>query len=255
MNNSTVSMPPRLLRSAVARRIRALMPRQLAGFVRSMMRLTDQHARFSYSQEGEDMVLDRYFGGQTTGFYIDIGAHHPFRFSNTCALHLRGWRGINIDADPSLISAFNKHRPADINLPIGVSDETGMMTLNVFNEPALNTFDESVARDKAKDGVYRIVARVGVPVQTLSAILKSHLPPGQAIDLLSIDAEGFDLKVLQSNDWSVYRPRCVVIEIFSNSLPDAMQSPQHALLDRNGYALYAKTGNSMIYIEKMRQSA
>ena len=37
----------------------------------------------SYSQEGEDMVLNRYFQGKNSGFYVDIGAHHPKRFSNT----------------------------------------------------------------------------------------------------------------------------------------------------------------------------
>ena len=37
----------------------------------------------SYSQEGEDLVLQRIFSEKKTGFYIDIGAHHPKRFSNT----------------------------------------------------------------------------------------------------------------------------------------------------------------------------
>jgi hypothetical protein len=36
---------------------------------------------------------------------------------------------------------------------------------------------------------------------TLSSVLDQHLPPGQKIDFLTIDAEGHDLKVLCSNDW------------------------------------------------------
>ncbi|MFM5945106.1 MAG: hypothetical protein ACKO9G_17365, partial [Dolichospermum sp.] len=37
----------------------------------------------SYSQEGEDMILRRLFAKQSDGFYVEVGAHHPKRFSNT----------------------------------------------------------------------------------------------------------------------------------------------------------------------------
>jgi hypothetical protein len=37
----------------------------------------------SYSQEGEDMILNKLLERENKGFYIDIGAHHPKRFSNT----------------------------------------------------------------------------------------------------------------------------------------------------------------------------
>ena len=43
----------------------------------------DGYATKSYSQEGEDMILKRLFEGQKFGFYVDVGAHHPKRFSNT----------------------------------------------------------------------------------------------------------------------------------------------------------------------------
>jgi|GEM_PF-6495962 len=44
----------------------------------------------SFSQEGEDAILWRIFERQTIGFYVDIGAHHPQRFSNTYRFYLRG---------------------------------------------------------------------------------------------------------------------------------------------------------------------
>ncbi|MFM9973057.1 MAG: FkbM family methyltransferase, partial [Beijerinckiaceae bacterium] len=82
------------------------------------------------------MILRRMFAGKTDGFYVDVGAHHPFRFSNTCALYQSGWRGINIDADPALIAAFRRHRGRDINLSLGISDVPGTLAFHVFNEPA-----------------------------------------------------------------------------------------------------------------------
>ncbi|MDE0952382.1 MAG: hypothetical protein OSA45_14010, partial [Halioglobus sp.] len=42
-----------------------------------------RYARRTYSQEGEDMILQRIFGQRREGFYIDVGAHQPFRYSNT----------------------------------------------------------------------------------------------------------------------------------------------------------------------------
>ena len=41
----------------------------------------DIYAIKSYSQEGEDMILRRMFERQQRGFYVDVGAHHPRRFS------------------------------------------------------------------------------------------------------------------------------------------------------------------------------
>ena len=43
----------------------------------------DQWQQRSWSQEGEDQILRRIFERQKLGFYVDVGAHHPVRFSNT----------------------------------------------------------------------------------------------------------------------------------------------------------------------------
>src|SRR5688500_1685041 len=76
-------------------------------------RLVDQHAELSYALEGEDMVLRRLFEGKTRGFYVDVGAHHPRRFSNTYYFYRRARRGINIDAAPGSMEAFNRDRSRD----------------------------------------------------------------------------------------------------------------------------------------------
>ena len=66
--------------------------------------------RLYYSQEGEDILLARFFFGKSQGFYVDIGAHHPQRLSNTYHFYLQGWRGINIDAMPGSMSSFETLR-------------------------------------------------------------------------------------------------------------------------------------------------
>ena len=58
----------------------------------------------SFSQYGEDILLRDLFRTELmeldSGFYVDVGAFHPFRFSNTAFLYIMGWNGLNIDANP-----------------------------------------------------------------------------------------------------------------------------------------------------------
>ena len=103
-----------------------LVPSALRGaLVRMRARLLDIHAQKSYSQEGEDMVLERIFAGKKGGFYVDVGAHHPRRFSNTYFFYRKGWKGINIEPNPEAIHAFQSDRKRDTNLQCGISDRPG----------------------------------------------------------------------------------------------------------------------------------
>ena len=78
------------------------------------------YKNLSYSQNGEDRILHRIFENQKSGFYVDIGAHHPFRFSNTFLFYKMGWKGINVDAMPKSMEIFKRFRPRDINLELAV---------------------------------------------------------------------------------------------------------------------------------------
>src|SRR5689334_1853966 len=109
--------------------------------VRRCMRRLHPNAAVSYAQEGEDLVLRRFVEERRTGFYVDVGAHHPTRFSNTYFFYEQGWRGINIEPAPEAAAAFIRLRPRDINLQVGVAEATGFRTYYIFNETALNTFD------------------------------------------------------------------------------------------------------------------
>ena len=99
----------------------------------------------SFSQEGEDMILNRIYEHKKDGFFVDIGAHHPMRFSNTYLFYNKGWRGINVDAAPGSMIDFKKHRPRDINLEIPVSDKSDELEYFMFNDGALNTLDKERA--------------------------------------------------------------------------------------------------------------
>ena len=46
----------------------------------------DVYSNLYWSQEGEDILLQRIFGNRNNGFYVDVGAHHSSKFSNTFKL-------------------------------------------------------------------------------------------------------------------------------------------------------------------------
>lgn len=166
----------------------------------------------AYAQEGEDLILSRYFQDVRDGYYVDVGAHHPKRLSNTFLFYKMGWRGINIDAMPGSMVAFNTYRARDINLEVGVSEKQDTLAYFIFNEPALNTFSREQALTWSKKEPYKIKKEVIVKTLPLRQILETHLPKGQKISFLSIDVEGLDLIVIESNDWEMFRPEIVIVE-------------------------------------------
>lgn len=214
--------------------------------IRIYRKNTYSHSALSYSQEGEDMILRRIFDTQHDGFYVDVGAHHPQRFSNTYYFYLHGWKGINIDPMPGVMELFNAIRPQDINLEIAISKEPKELTYYMFDEPALNSFDDQLSRSRDK-AAYNIIGQKTIVTKTLAEVLDEHLPPNRQIDFLTIDVEGLDLEVLESNDWRRYRPSCVLVECTDYSLEDIGRNAVYRYLKERDYDLFAKTANTFVF--------
>ncbi len=208
----------------------------------------------SYGQEGEDRVITsllyKAYGGPypQRGFYVDVGAHDPFRFSNTYLFYKLGWSGINIDAAPGSMRSFSTHRPRDLNLEIGIGKESSAATFYLFNEPALNTFDPELAMARSIPP-YELTSEVQVAIVPLREVFSKYLPANQSIDLLTIDVEGRDMDVLQSNDWRKYRPKIVAVEILGKPVVDAASDPVVLYLADKQYVFYAKTVNTALFID------
>ena len=210
----------------------------------------NHYAVESYSQEGEDMILRRMFEKQQKGFYVDVGAHHPKRFSNTYFFYKKGWNGINIDAMPGSMKPFYKFRPRDINIEKPVSDKKQVLTYYAFNEPALNGFSKELSqkRDALKD--YHIKFTQNIETATLEEILDSNLPKNQVIDFLSIDVEGLDFMVLKSMNFDKYKPNIILIEILESSLADIEKNEIASYLKKQDYLVYAKAVNTVFFMQQ-----
>jgi FkbM family methyltransferase len=226
---------------------RKCIPRYAVGSVRFVLERLDPYVNLAYSQDGEDMILRRLFESQKSGFYVDVGAHHPYRFSNTCYFYRRGWSGINIDPNPEAIETFRRERPSDINVCVGVSEHAGNLSYYFFNEPALNTFDANLAAERGRLASYRLLGTRGVPVRRLDDLLGEYLLPDQKIDFMSVDVEGLDLSVLRSNDWSRFRPRMLLVEAHERTVLAVESDPINLFAVDASYRLIAKTLNTLIY--------
>lgn len=209
--------------------------------------------RESFSQFGEDAVIQAFLRDAAykiskdqmsyprDGFYVDIDAFHPTFLSNTHWLWNQGWSGINVDATPGIMEAFDAERPGDTNLHMAISDKDGELTFYSYGHSVLNTADVNSV-DWSQNPV-----EVKVPCLTLKSLLDRHVPEGKVVNILSVDVEGNDLPVLQSNDWDKYRPDLVLAERHSHGIDDIVSSDLVEFMESAGYIMHAWTPPTIFF--------
>ena len=203
----------------------------------------NNHKKATYAIRGEDRVVQTFFSRNPNGFYLDIGSHHPFRFSNTYLLYKQGWHGINIDANQNSITLLNKYRPKDLNLQHAVSDVQEERTFHITALGAMNTLDDSFV--KKRKSVY--LNKEIVQTETIAKILEANAEAISNIDFLNIDLEGFDLRVLKSFPFGLYRPTLICIEDHNFNFLNPMESEIVSHLTNLNYVIHAFVPNTLIF--------
>jgi len=210
----------------------------------------DSDGAHFYSQTGEDAILAHLLFGHGCGFYVDVGAFHPTRYSNTYYFYRKGWMGINIEPTPGQIDLFRRERPRDINLAFAVGRARGPIRLKTFDDPAVNSADRRMIDRHINTGRFHLTGEIVVEGYPLAEILETYMPPGRELTFLSVDVEGMELDVLQSHDWDLFRPRFVAVEwLEPPSVKQAISSSVHCFLEQQRYALICKTPATLIFCE------
>jgi FkbM family methyltransferase len=145
------------------------------------------------------------------GFYVDVGANHPFRISNTYLLYLNGWSGITIEPMTNLSRKHRLYRPKDRHFNVGAGEREGVMKLYNLVPSVLTTFDSDVASAYIDNGRAVLSSSPEIPIRTISSLC-AEAQVQENIDFLTVDCEGFDLNALRGVDWSLARPRLVCVE-------------------------------------------
>lgn len=216
-----------------------------------------RHGSRSYSQGGEDVLIDnalKFLGISKRCTYLDIGANHPYALNNTFRLYRSGARGVLVEPDPSLCELLSRRRAKDKILNIGVGFGKRIETAVLYRMSAnvLNTFSEEEALRISSMGLYKIVGRSEVEVWPLNKVIDVYFE--HAPDLLSLDIEGFDSRVIMELDLNKYRPAILCIETleYSQDRKGKKLTDIVGYLESNDYFIYADTYINTIFVDRRR---
>lgn len=213
-------------------------------------------AKHSYAQAGEDLIID--FVVQAMQIenvtYLDIGAHHPTKFSNTYLFYKRGFEGVVVEPDPELMAPIRRVRPRDTCVQAGVGVQPAAdARLFVMSTRTLNTFSEEEAKRYEGMGTQRIEKIIPVPMVTLDEILAERFPNNEPT-LVSIDIEGLDFEVLSTLDLGKYRPPIICVETLQYSeTREEVKDPRIArLMSDHDYFPFGDTYINTIFVDRVR---
>jgi len=163
----------------------------------------------------EDYILD-YFKDQETGTFIDIGANDGVTLSNTRALALKGFCGCLVEPAPlayaKLKQLYSKEKKGcfyTYNCAIG--DHNGKGTL-FDSGTLLKTGDTSLVSTLVAEEKKRFESVISyTPVEVDVFKWKTFLNrlTIKKFDFVSIDAEGFDLAILEQMDLTDVKLLCI----------------------------------------------
>ncbi len=215
-------------------------------------RYAPRGARISFSQAGEDVLMESALKkmGVHQPLYIDIGAHHPVFGNNTYLFYTKGFSGVIIEPDQSLCSLSQSKRKRDTSVCAGAAGKDSEAKLFIFPQSTRNTFSETQAKAWAKESG-QIMQESRVPVFSLDTIIKKFCG-NKTPDVVSIDAEGYDLDILSNFSWNK-RPKVFCVETAENT--DLVTKRNQAIYDifqKHQYVRYAETPANTIFIDTMK---
>ena len=227
---------------------------KLTSFLNSMngggrFRLTND-----VSEHGEVWQLLRLWVNEqaSCGIVVDVGARGRDRSNSFDLMEHFGWRGLLVEANPELHGAIDRDfARCDMQLvSCAVSDFNGRSTFTL----GVND-DVSSLSAFASDGWGATRGTVEVEVRRLPDILDEFEIPLD-FDLLSLDIEGEDFKVL--NDLvanSPYRPNWIVMESAGGEDVRQMLDPRFGKEVRRHYRARAATRSNIILARQSPERA
>jgi len=182
----------------------------------------------------EDTAILDYFKDRKNGFYVDVGCYHPIHRNNTHLLHMQNWSGVNVDTSQFSIDLFNFMRPKDLNYNCAISDKNE--NIKLFYQKELSQLS-TIEMSQAEIVFQGDIKEKEIKAFTLDEILSRDRYKNSKIDLLDIDVEGADLKVLRGLSFEKFKPELVCVEIHAKEIKKS--NIYNFLIDKNYELLWS----------------
>jgi len=209
----------------------------------------------SHAQAGEDIITEYLFSSMGYGkiTYIDIGANDPVIYNNTYLFYLRHHNGVLVEPDLNFTSRIKKVRPKDIVINAAISDgESKEADFFIFDESSLNTLSKEEADLRTQSGLYKLIEKRRIKLITVENIIKECLN-NKLPELISLDVEGVDFKVLNAFDFEKYPVPVWIVEtcMYSeNHIKPKITSIIDLMLSK-GYFVFADTYINTIFVNNI----
>lgn len=238
--------------------VRSLTPSPIwMAAVKAKAAYTRPRGRRSWSEHGEDLIvlnmikLDTYDVSPIR--YLDIGASDPFFLSNTYLLYSLGASGVLVEPNPEDAHRLRHKRRRDVVVNAAISDQpNGTAKLYRLSAGAYNTLLEDKAKRVVADSQsfapqerQSLTGTIDVDLVSINDLVRSHFAPA-TLNFISIDTEGFDLRILRSIDWALMttrmaRPFIIMTERVANTDVLAAALPAN-------FSLLAQTPGNCLFI-------
>jgi len=182
----------------------------------------------------EDTAILNYFKDRKNGFYVDVGCYHPIHRNNTHLLHMQNWSGVNVDTSQFSIDLFNFMRPKDLNYNCAISDKNE--NIKLFYQKELSQLS-TIEKGQAEIVFQGNIKEKEIKAFTLDEILSRDRYKNSKIDLLDIDVEGADLKVLRGLSFEKFKPELVCVEVHAKGIKKS--NIYNFLIDKNYELLWS----------------
>lgn len=188
------------------------------GYEISSSKLFKKAQLLSWSQNGEDDLIWKYFNKKLSGLVIEVGAFDGVHLSNSLALENLGWDAICIEPHPQYFNHLRQNRPKAQCINAAVIGDTNKDKISFYAEElgllsGVQIDLEDVKSRYIKRGLeFKEPEVIDVNARTLNSILSELGIQPNTIDCVVIDIEGSEIDALRGFDLDYYAPRCLVVE-------------------------------------------
>jgi hypothetical protein len=150
-----------------------------------------------------------------------------------------------VDAIPTFGVMYQRYRPRDTFLNIGVGAAAGDFQFFEMSFTELSTFSQELANELSSKGRASIVATHRIATAPVAGIVRRFAPDG-LFDVLSIDIEGLDAEIVRTTDWNFVQPRVIICE--TSSYEHDWSTEIIGLFKSRGYQHHLHVGCNDVFI-------